>query len=715
MKRKEEVARMDNRIHELQMRLKKKRAHEVETGEKSKNQINKANMNNRMPNRTNPNVAAIEPIIQEPKADSSLEEISNGLGFVKKDPKYKSLPASSKFVYSDKGNKPKEMNNNSTDYSRKRYEPDKQEEYSIPLVVSVDNSGKPIPNGLPPSPKGSPVGTNQYSGGKGYPPPPVSNSSHVPSSVPSSSAMNNIRYGTSVPARSGISHLAPRPYGSTFSTGVLPNRGMAVGMSNDLYEEDIRQSGSGQSSPGSNESLHTGVPKVSPQVSPQDQYNKPKEVPPVPSRPANTSVPSRPANTSVPNSLPLNNTSLNNQNGNSNNARFNNQNNIVNNIKLNNQTNNNSDSDSEQTSISVSKGIEKFSGIIAQNQVPQKGGKLQQGANVNTGGFSNLNHASALGAVRPTYRYAPKSVIANTYLGKLDSEALEKYQKNVLSLHRDFNLSDKQADSGSPLEEVKPKLSPDASPQEPGSDQSSPLSSISTPSPASPTRPQQYPPFEFPSTPPHADIASDKVSYKPNTPKNIRRRHSDSDNEEVGKALHKYNINTGNKPKSLPVAQENQLLTLENNNGAIEIQATSFSDRIPETVLLDSKGNIVEVNDSIKDIPNEKEESSESDQSSTTVTVEVKSDGPKKKSNLKNSNRKKNGNRVSFDPLALLLDASLEGELELVKRCAIQVCWLKFSLEQWLEIISYTINNIFYVSDIPYTIKQTYSDIKKFT
>lgn len=640
MKRKEEVARMDNRIHELQMRLKKKRAQEADSTEKNKNQINKTNLNNRVPNRPNPNVAAIEPFIQEPRADSSQEEINNGQGFMKKDPKYKSLPVSSKFMYPEKGNKPKEANNNSIDYSRKRYEPDKQEEYSIPLVVAVDNSGKPIPNGLPPSPKGSPVGSNQYQGGKGYVPAPVSNSSQVPPSAPSSSAMNNVRYGTSMPARSGISHLTPRPYGSTYSSSVLQNR--IGGLPTDFqYEEDIRQSGSGQSSPGSNESLHTGVPKVSPQISPKDQYNQPKaqEGPPVPNRPMNKSV---------PNSLPLNNSaSLNNQN-------------------------NNTDSDSEQASVSVSKGIEKFSGMIAQNKVPSKSGSnLQQGANVNTGGFSNLNHASALGAVRPTYRYAPKSVIANTYLGKLDSEALEKYQKNVLSLHRDFNLNSKQTESSSPSEDKQPKLSPDsASPQEPGSSQSSPLSSVSTPSPASPTRPSQYPPFEFPSTPPHADIASDKVSYKPNTPKNIRRRHSDSDNEEVGKALHKYNINTNNKPKALPVAQENQLLTLENNNGAIEIQATSFSDRIPETLLLDSKGNIVEVNDNFKDIPNEKEDSSESEQSS--VTVEVKSDGPKKKSNLKNGSRK-NGNRVSFDPLALLLDASLEGEVELVKRCATQV------------------------------------------
>lgn len=46
----------------------------------------------------------------------------------------------------------------------------------------------------------------------------------------------------------------------------------------------------------------------------------------------------------------------------------------------------------------------------------------------------------------------------------------------------------------------------------------------------------------------------------------------------------------------------------------------------------------------------------------------------RRKGNLKSSDSKSNSaRRVSFDPLALLLDASLEGELELVKRTAGQV------------------------------------------
>ena len=46
----------------------------------------------------------------------------------------------------------------------------------------------------------------------------------------------------------------------------------------------------------------------------------------------------------------------------------------------------------------------------------------------------------------------------------------------------------------------------------------------------------------------------------------------------------------------------------------------------------------------------------------------------RKKGNLKSSTGKVNlSRRVSFDPLALLLDASLEGELELVRKTAKEV------------------------------------------
>ena len=47
-----------------------------------------------------------------------------------------------------------------------------------------------------------------------------------------------------------------------------------------------------------------------------------------------------------------------------------------------------------------------------------------------------------------------------------------------------------------------------------------------------------------------------------------------------------------------------------------------------------------------------------------------------RKGNLKSgiTDALRKSRRVSFDPLALLLDASLEGELELVKKTALEVC-----------------------------------------
>ena len=60
------------------------------------------------------------------------------------------------------------------------------------------------------------------------------------------------------------------------------------------------------------------------------------------------------------------------------------------------------------------------------------------------------------------------------------------------------------------------------------------------------------------------------------------------------------------------------------------------------------------------------------DQSKVLLTNEVEGVSQRKSGFLK-KNQKGLTRRVSFDPLALLLDAALEGELELVKKTASQV------------------------------------------
>lgn len=64
------------------------------------------------------------------------------------------------------------------------------------------------------------------------------------------------------------------------------------------------------------------------------------------------------------------------------------------------------------------------------------------------------------------------------------------------------------------------------------------------------------------------------------------------------------------------------------------------------------------------------------DDTSSTDSKELREDNVIrriKKGNLKQTGKHNLSRRVSFDPLALLLDASLEGELELVRKTATQV------------------------------------------
>lgn len=75
--------------------------------------------------------------------------------------------------------------------------------------------------------------------------------------------------------------------------------------------------------------------------------------------------------------------------------------------------------------------------------------------------------------------------------------------------------------------------------------------------------------------------------------------------------------------------------------------------------------------------------------SSTTVSEPAPLEGVARrlrKGNLKSADSQRKSRRVSFDPLALLLDASLEGELELVQKTALEV---KFPLTKSILLILY--------------------------
>lgn len=94
------------------------------------------------------------------------------------------------------------------------------------------------------------------------------------------------------------------------------------------------------------------------------------------------------------------------------------------------------------------------------------------------------------------------------------------------------------------------------------------------------------------------------------------------------------------------------------------IQVIFFIGGVLEDVFVDSMGNLVE------DFEKEEDKNDRFLSFSEVVNIEVVF---RKKINLRIKYFRSLGNRVSFDLLVFFLDVSLEGEVEMVKRCVLQV------------------------------------------
>ena len=215
------------------------------------------------------------------------------------------------------------------------------------------------------------------------------------------------------------------------------------------------------------------------------------------------------------------------------------------------------------------------------------------------------------------YRYAPKSVITNTYTKKLGSSALDKYRKNMSQLYRGFNVLAPGGNTESLSTNTTKHISP-TNPDVSGGD--SPVAKVSPVYNQSPTsmdqiigaerRPDTSPPITFsPSRNPHT---------------------SSSTLQKASEAYHEEDIPLEGSPPRI-----SHMHRIYRRNSLIEA-TTSFSSLDPQP-----------------------EEVTKSLQTTSTVVR-------RRKGNLKTKDSVKSSRRVSFDPLALLLDASLEGELELV-------------------------------------------------
>lgn len=94
------------------------------------------------------------------------------------------------------------------------------------------------------------------------------------------------------------------------------------------------------------------------------------------------------------------------------------------------------------------------------------------------------------------------------------------------------------------------------------------------------------------------------------------------------------------------------------------IQVIFFIGGVLEDVFVDSMGNLVE------DFEKEEDKNDQFLSFFEVVNIEVVF---RKKINLRIKYFRSLGNRVSFDLLVFFLDVSLEGEVEMVKRCVLQV------------------------------------------
>ncbi|CAL1529424.1 unnamed protein product [Lymnaea stagnalis] len=269
----------------------------------------------------------------------------------------------------------------------------------------------------------------------------------------------------------------------------------------------------------------------------------------------------------------------------------------------------------------------------------------------------------------PTYRYASKSQIANTYMGRLGSAAMDKYQKNLNMLYRNLDADSEKTNTDRETEGT-----------------TSFLHSHDTGASGAHGTAQ----FGVVSSPSYPDIASDKGSYKLNTPKHIRRRHSDSENEDLNKALQErqeleqqrslegqLQQQTFESPATEPIIKKSDSAPVSPDPpnvvppSPVKDKSSAPSHPVAQPAGKDNKPT----ESPVPSLP------ASPPPTSPAVAPPDKAASPSKaemvvrrgKSNLKQEGIRRSSNRVSFDPLALLLDASLEGELDLVKKVAVQV------------------------------------------
>ena len=254
-------------------------------------------------------------------------------------------------------------------------------------------------------------------------------------------------------------------------------------------------------------------------------------------------------------------------------------------------------------------------------------------------------------------RYASTGVIANTYTSRLSQAAMEKYQKNMNQLYN----KDKWSNSKSSVDSTNSEQSgpPPGRPFSPSFDESSNLQRREN---------KQFGSFDSndgaryrgnPPPYPASVVEPERTYYHPNAPRPLRIRRPSLGEADDPRVKH-------SNLALLSPSKQNKTPSPQGSQQARPTTDVSQLNTLPEhPVNKTSTSQPPQPQTS----PVKLEQKKESDQPSHVQKVVLR----QKKSNVRNKGTPKGSRRVSFDPLALLLDASLEGELELVMRTAREV------------------------------------------
>ncbi len=674
--RKDEMAKMDKRIAELQERLRKK-------------QQQQSQENSQAVNRSRPigvNVAAVEPYVQQANKPDNTATTDANFPMGKQDPKYQTLPYSIKFPSVADSKRPGDTN--IYDYERSSAIPEK-------IMIERNNNNKPDPSReqLPEGHRNGPESLDKAQGSGERPRHPPSYQSLMGlqatgTRLPSTTASVSTKSGTSVtastsvsaagdsdttmtggagtslsyrpsfsvPGRSTVSimsNFAPRPYGSSY--GPSPSSSVPSSVSS-----------TPNSSLLSTSTVADGFPKTSTPVNQGPEEEKyEREQGGLPDSVRKSGPPSGvQSDANLPPTYPWPSHS---------------------------RLDNGLASSSHRTSPSPSGppppgSVEPVGGSPQHSpSAGSSGSETERGAALDPAVSSALSVLSGGGTTtssttKPSYRYASKSVIANTYMRKLGPDALDQYRKNMNQIYQTFPqgqgesgttaaLGQSRHPPGSPTATVRPfNIQTNGSEQK----RSPPRDTVDSSKPLSSYGPNHLSngPTAAHSRGEHPSFNIDPIKFRPNAPRPLRRRVSSGGDSPQSSGSQAWGRPA---PATKDSDTDDDVFRSTNQNSSISrVQPDVI--RVPPVQQSSSQTVTPQENNLETRVPSPLKSHNGSDQQPASMPrhgmpVAMR----RKKTNLKSKDSVKNSRRVSFDPLALLLDASLEGELDLVMRTAKEV------------------------------------------